>query len=272
MSPGRFFALRAARGGRKARGMKPRLLEDIAYGPDPKHRLDLYLPPGDGKAKLVVFLHGGGWVRGSKEAGRRLVPALTGQGYALASLNYRLHPTATPESAIADAAQGIAYLCATKPGGIDTSAFALIGHSVGGQIAALLAMDATYFRTAGIAPQHLAALIALDGLFDVSTQLRDHPSPELSEIFGTAPARWDNLSPMHHVPSMPKHLAVQLLYGDVHKAFPKHAALFAAALTRHGRDVEAARLPGLAHMELLKQFPVLAPKVLSHLNQHLLTR
>ncbi len=76
-----------------ARPMPPgvKALRDLPYvenGHEP-NRLDLYLPEkADGKLPVVVWIHGGGWLNGSKDN----CPAvwLTTKGYAVASINYRL--------------------------------------------------------------------------------------------------------------------------------------------------------------------------------------
>jgi triacylglycerol lipase len=49
-------------------GMDPQTIEeeDIAYGPDPRHRLDLYRQQNIEKAPVFVFVHGGGFVMGNK--------------------------------------------------------------------------------------------------------------------------------------------------------------------------------------------------------------
>ena len=73
------------------------VLRDIAYGPDERHRLDVYLPravPDGGGAPLpvVVFLHGGGFIRGDK-ADREAVGHYFSRHGVLAVLpNYRLGP------------------------------------------------------------------------------------------------------------------------------------------------------------------------------------
>jgi acetyl esterase/lipase len=68
---------------------------DVAYGEDPRHRLDLYRPAGECEA-IVVNVHGGGFVAGDKNAdgvfncniGRWLAI----HGYAAVLPNYRLAP------------------------------------------------------------------------------------------------------------------------------------------------------------------------------------
>ncbi|HMU89413.1 MAG TPA: hypothetical protein PKC33_01785, partial [Pseudomonadales bacterium] len=48
----------------------------IAYGRDALQRLDVWTVPGSDAAPLVMFVHGGGWQRGSKDnASSRWLPA-----------------------------------------------------------------------------------------------------------------------------------------------------------------------------------------------------
>ena len=75
----------------------------MAYGHDPLQAIDFW--PGKGtKAPLVIFVHGGGWKRGSKDnaSGNYKAPHYS-QTYAYASINYRLVPDATEHLEIIDA-------------------------------------------------------------------------------------------------------------------------------------------------------------------------
>ncbi len=57
--------------------------------------LDLYLPANaTGKLPLIIWIHGGGWQSGSKAACRPALPYLD-EGYAVASIDYRLSGVAT---------------------------------------------------------------------------------------------------------------------------------------------------------------------------------
>ena len=51
-------------------GMDPQTIEDvdIAYGPDPRHRLDLYREQNIENAPVFVFVHGGGFIMGDKRS------------------------------------------------------------------------------------------------------------------------------------------------------------------------------------------------------------
>src|SRR5207247_10237972 len=57
---------------------------DLRYGPhEERNVLDLYVPKSDAPLPLVIWVHGGGWQGGSKDAGNPAMRFLT-QGYAVA--------------------------------------------------------------------------------------------------------------------------------------------------------------------------------------------
>ncbi len=68
---------------------------DLAYGEEahPKHVLDLYVPnQPNAQTRLLIFIHGGSWVQGSKsQLPELLIQELAArQNFAVASINYRL--------------------------------------------------------------------------------------------------------------------------------------------------------------------------------------
>ena len=73
--------------------MKYKSYEDVSYGKNERHTLDLYLP--DNKSNelgLIVFIHGGSWHHGSKDSFRKRCKSFAKKGYATATVNYRLIP------------------------------------------------------------------------------------------------------------------------------------------------------------------------------------
>ena len=109
---------------------------DVSYGPDPAHRLDLYLPARR-PAPVVVFLHGGGWAHGDKFP----CPAapLAAAGFAVASVNYRLTTVARFPAQLDDARRAVTWLGdhATTYG-LAADRIGVWGVSAGGHLAALL--------------------------------------------------------------------------------------------------------------------------------------
>jgi acetyl esterase/lipase len=101
-------------------------------------RLDLYLPAKPTERRpVVIWIHGGGWQSGSKSG----TPALSmvRQGYAVASVEYRLSPEAPFPAQIYDCKAAIRWLRAhAKEHGLDEAHFGAWGSSAGGHLVALL--------------------------------------------------------------------------------------------------------------------------------------
>lgn len=145
---------------------------DIAYGPDPRQRFDLYVPDGAGpQTPLVVYIHGGSWDSGSKDIYRFVGQSFAAQGFILAVPNYRLYPQVTFPGFVEDAALALASVdraLASGAYGVPAGRrpLALMGHSAGAQIAALLAFDERYLTAAGSSRDRLSAFVGLAGPYD----------------------------------------------------------------------------------------------------------
>jgi len=109
-------------------------------------RLDLYVPKTNSTVPLILFVHGGGYSRGDK-ADQDPSPFLA-DGYAFASLNYRLSGDATFPAQIQDCKAAVRWLRANAAGfKLDPGRFGAWGTSAGGHLVALLGTsgDTTIF-------------------------------------------------------------------------------------------------------------------------------
>lgn len=116
-----------------------RVLRDLEYVPGghERQKLDLYLPKNAMALPLVVWVHGGAWRAGSKE--RCPAVPLLREGYAVASLNYRLSQHAVFPAQIEDCKAAIRWLRAhAKEYGIDSDHVGVWGSSAGGHLVAML--------------------------------------------------------------------------------------------------------------------------------------
>src|SRR6185369_1820099 len=119
---------------------------DIAYGPLPRHKLDVYLPatPGTG-GRTVVFFYGGSWDSGSKDDYLFVGQALATRGIAVIIPDYRLYSEVRFPSFLEDGAQATRW-AADKVG---NEMLFIMGHSAGGEIASMLAANTPYLANAG---------------------------------------------------------------------------------------------------------------------------
>jgi acetyl esterase/lipase len=124
----------------------PRVPEGVRFLPDLEYAragakpllLDLYLPEKPaGPLPLVIWIHGGGWAAGSKSGGPG--PRLSGRGYAVASVEYRLSGEALFPAQIEDVKAAVRWLRANAAKyNLDPRKFAAWGSSAGGHLVALL--------------------------------------------------------------------------------------------------------------------------------------
>ena len=191
---------------------------ELSYGKDPLQKLDFWKPVKAG-SPLVIFVHGGGWKRGDKQnaTGEEKPGHYVQQGYAFASINYRLVPAATVEQQAQDVADAIAFLIMRAESlGFDATRVVLMGHSAGAHLSALVGTDMKYLKKAGLGPQSLRGVIPLDGAcYDVPRQIAeggDFMQDTYIQAFGSVKERQLALSPTHHAaaPNAPAFLILHV--------------------------------------------------------------
>lgn len=180
--------------------------EIISYGPDPEQTMQYTPSANNGAASgLVVFVHGGGWSRGSKEnaTGRWKAAHFTEQGFAFASIDYRLVPRVRVEDQAADVASSLAKLFQESARlGFDTTKVVLMGPSAGAHLSALVGTDPSCLGSIGRELSSIAGVVLIDGAaYDVPRQMRDagrFMASRYEQAFGRDTARQRNLSPVLH--------------------------------------------------------------------------
>ena len=204
--------------GARAAGQAVPGKQALAYGTDALQSLD-YWSAADRGAPLVVFVHGGGWKRGDKRMmdGSAKLSHWQSLGYAIASVNYRLVPGHTVEDQAADLSSAVAYLKENAARlGFDDRRIALVGHSAGAHLVALVGTDPDYFRAAGLSLADVRGIVPLDGAcYDVGKQIAEGGRMMRGtyvQAFGTDPVRQRNLSPTQQAaaPNAPEFLILHV--------------------------------------------------------------
>lgn len=233
---------------------------EMAYGKGLMQTLSLWAPQTTGTtaAPLILFVHGGGWKRGDRVngTGKAKVAHFIAQGYAVASINYRLVPDGTVEDQASDVATAIAYVIAqARDLNIDPRRVVIMGHSAGAHLVALVGTDPRYLAAVGLHESDLAGVVPIDGAaYDVPKQMAIGArlmGETYEQAFGTDPARQRALSPtlQADAPNAPAFLILHVQRRDG----IEQAKGLAAALRKGGTAVQIADFPGTGlqgHMDI----------------------
>lgn len=223
----------------------------MAYGHEPLQTLSFWPAKlqHEGPVPLILFVHGGGWKRGDKAnaTGTAKIAHFTSEGYAFASIDYRLVPAATVEQQASDVAHALAYVMdhAGKLG-IDRQRIVLMGHSAGAHLVALVGTDPRYLRAAGLRETDIAGVVPIDGAaYDVARQMAGagrFMKATYQQAFGTDATRQHALSPTLQAaaPNAPAFLILHVQRPD---GIAQSRAL-AQALETAGTSVEIDGFPG----------------------------
>lgn len=142
--------------------------EGLAYGKDPRQRLDIYRPDKPlPDTPVVVFFYGGSWNRGDRADYRFVGRALARRGMLAVVADYRLYPQVRYPAFIDDSAQATAwvYRHIGEYGGDNRRLF-LMGHSAGAYNAAMVALQPQRLAAQGLSRQIVRGWIGLAGPYD----------------------------------------------------------------------------------------------------------
>jgi acetyl esterase/lipase len=218
---------------------------EVAYGDGPRQRMDVYRAldragaPLSAPAPVVIFVHGGSWESGSKEAYAWVGKALAQMGFVAVLPSYGLMPDTRFPAFVDDVARAAAQVKArAAEWGGDTARVVLMGHSAGAQLAALVAYDPRYLAKQGTTPDILGGFVGLSGPYDFifDTEL-------LKRTFAGPKEREYDALPVHFV--TPRSLRTLLVMGqDDQTVNPKNTRSLAATLRKAQVPVEEMWVPG----------------------------
>ena len=152
--------------------------QNIVYAPQQNLSLDLYQPQNIasiGPRPTIVWIHGGGWISGSKEHARGYFKLLAAQGYNVVSVQYQFAPKATYPSQLHQINQALKFLDTyAETYHIDAQNLYLAGDSAGANLAshyAALLTNPAFAEQSGIQPYlqpgQLKGLVLHCGIYDL---------------------------------------------------------------------------------------------------------
>lgn len=183
-----------------AGGFEVKKETDIAYytgkDADPvRHRLDIYQPIGRTNAPVLMYVHGGAWQFGSKTFRGNIGRTFAKRGIVTICINYRLSPKVKHPEHIRDVARAFDWVKRNvlRYGGDPEDVF-IGGHSAGGHLVALLALNEKYLAELGRTPDDISGVIAISGVYRVGGT-----GPFFKDVFEADPAALTDASPAMHV-------------------------------------------------------------------------
>ncbi|MFZ1815756.1 MAG: alpha/beta hydrolase [Rhizobiaceae bacterium] len=169
-------------------------------------RADVYTPPAPAKAGLfalsrpakapvLLYVHGGGWIKGERGKVYNLPAYAASRGYVLISVDYRPVPRTNIDGQVSDVVRGISWTRANiaKYGG-DPGKIVIMGHSAGSHLVALIAARKLGGALRGVVANDVQAydLIAYEAM-------RGGMAEVYRKAFGSNPANWLKWSPVTYV-------------------------------------------------------------------------
>ncbi len=147
---------------------------------------------GGQRVPVVIYAHGGGWVKGSRKKVYSMPQWLTSRGYMLVAIDYRKVPQTTIDGQVSDLSSAIAWVRSniSRYGG-DPSRIVLMGHSAGAHLVAMAAARNVAGSVRGVIPNDVQAydMVAYAGM-------RGSLGYPYLDAFGSNPRDWVRWSPV----------------------------------------------------------------------------
>ncbi|MFL6636239.1 MAG: alpha/beta hydrolase [Massilia sp.] len=220
------------------RGAEP--VRDLAYGDDERHRLDVYPAVGvAGPAPVVVFLHGGGFIRGDKADREAVGHYFSRHGVVAVLPNYRLGPKHRWPAGAEDVASVLAWARANVAAhGGDPDHIVLAGESAGAAHVAAATLVSRFHPPEGL---KIAGAFLASGVYNAELELLARaqlgiatPDPRNEAYFGGDFASYRAMSTVELVDAAPFPLAITYAELDPVQMQAQAGELFARLVTRHG--------------------------------------
>jgi acetyl esterase/lipase len=238
-------------------GNNYRVTDNIVYltANNFQDKLDVYQPLADGVHPTLVYIHGGGWTGGSKEASFLFTLPFLAKGWAVVNVEYRLAKVSLAPAAVEDCRCALRWVIDHAQNfNFDTNRIVLMGGSAGGHLSLTTGM---LTESAGLDRQcpedkelKVAAILDWYGITDVN-DLLDGPDmkPYAVTWLGSQTDRdaiAKRVSPLTYVrPGLPPIFMVQ---GDADPTVPyTHSVRLHEALDKAGVPNEFVTIPEGKH-------------------------
>lgn len=221
---------------------------NIPYGPDERHRLDVYMPagPSGGSPSVIVFFYGGSWKSGERAYYRFIGEAFARLGHVVVVPDYRLYPEVRFPAFMNDSARALSWVRENIDDyDGDADRIILVGHSAGAHIAALLALDGRYLDAAEVPSESVRGLVGIAGPYAI-----DPMSYNITRKVFAGIANANEARPVAYAnANAPKMLLIHGEDDSTVKAI--NSQILANAVNEAGGDAEYAAYADLGHTGII---------------------
>ncbi len=217
-------------------------LTDLAYGPHERQRLDVFCPGDASGTPVIVFFHGGGFIRGDKRDRTNIGTWGATQGFLTVLANYRLAPGHRWPSGPEDVVAAWRYVReqAVQWGG-DPDRIVLVGESAGAAHVAAAALLSRFQPADWV----IAGAALLSGPYNAGLEARAAaalgiapPDIRNTAYFGDDASRWSQASIVDQIDAAPLPLLIAAAERDLLQMQVQAGELFARLVTQHGFSPE----------------------------------
>lgn len=211
---------------------------DVAYGDNPREKMDIFRPEADPQG-VLIFVHGGYWLRLDKSYWSHLAHGALSRGWAVVMPSYPLAPQARISAITASVASAVTQVADRFDGPIR-----LAGHSAGGHLVSRMACTGVL---PGNITDQIERVMSISGVHHLSPLLQTKMNDDLRLDEAEAIAE----SPITHAP-VPDIPVTFWVGTEERPEFLRQTRVAAEIWRLKGADVTAVYEPGTNHFTLIK--------------------
>ncbi|MCF0064262.1 alpha/beta hydrolase fold domain-containing protein [Dyadobacter chenwenxiniae] len=229
-----------------------------AYKTSAEQQLNVFTPKKHSEPKnVLIFVHGGNWNSGKKSQYSIIGGHWARKDVVTVIVDYPLSPAADYKAMAISIAKSVKWVKEniSQYGG-DPDKIFLSGHSAGGHLAALVALDDHYFKNIGL-ENPLAGLILIDAagldMHGYLTEEQFEKGNTYLRTFSSDSKTWKEATPLYH---LHQNMPPMLIYrgGKTYPSILKSNEKFINALHAYAPETDYRIQKSKKHVPMITQF------------------
>ena len=221
-----------------------------------KHLLDIYAPDSVKSTNVLVFIHGGGWLNGSKNLYSKLGENFAARGIIVVINNYRLAPHVNFLKMADDCAAALLWTYKNiEDYGGDKNRIFISGHSAGGHLASLIVLNPEFFNTSHMYNSVKGGILIDAFGLNAKDFLNKHINlymDQIEYIFTKDPENWRRGTPAAFLKE--NKIPFLIFTGELtHDIIMQDNQLFSKKLQENNINYSYEILPGKTHIQMISQ-------------------